>query len=431
MPNKNEPPDNKNVELVIENIFGNPPNWLVRWGIFAIFLFLLACIAVASFVRYPDKLVLDIEIVSESPPVEILSKISGTIDSIYITDKQYAKKGEIVLQFSSTTNPKDWDLLNRFFYDFESIRATKDYLSLKLPESLKLGELSSDYANLRQLFSEFQSYLRQYYVFKKINAIENEIVYTEKLNHSIKIQQKYYTDEVDLVEKDYTRSKKLQQDSLISEVDKEKSQARLLQELRQAENFTASRINNDIKVQQLYTQINELKEDRAKGILSRIFDIQQIIDQIEAKYQAWEAQFVYRSPVDGIVSFNKINSYNQFAKTDEILFVLIPDVQASLIAFGNLNLKSSGSLNVGQKVIIDIENYPTAQFGSIEGKVKDYSIIPNNGSYLVTISLPQVLKTSQGKVLPQRQRMKGVAAIYTQEYNLLQRIFHNLNKATG
>ncbi|MFZ1457892.1 MAG: hypothetical protein WAT46_17735 [Saprospiraceae bacterium] len=98
MPNT---PDTQQEEIfAIQNIFSKPPGWLVNWGITAAFLFLIVCLGIAAFVKYPDKLVMPAKLFTENPPVEIVSKLNAEIDSIYIKDKSSAKRGDVLLKIS-------------------------------------------------------------------------------------------------------------------------------------------------------------------------------------------------------------------------------------------------------------------------------------------------------------------------------------------
>ncbi len=89
-------------------------------------------------------------------------------------------------------------------------------------------------------------------------------------------------------------------------------------------------------------------------------------------------------------------------------------------------IKSSGTLKVGQKAIVNLENYPSNQYGTVNGIVKDISLLPNEENYRVEIELPEGLKTTYKKEIPIRPSLKANVSINTQEYSLLERIFQNI-----
>ena len=69
-------------------------------------------------------------------------------------------------------------------------------------------------------------------------------------------------------------------------------------------------------------------------------------------------------------------------------------------------------------------NYPSDEFGELNGTVKSISLIPNEeGNYLINVELPQDLKTTYGKKIAFRQEMKGTANIVTEDLRLIERFF--------
>jgi HlyD family secretion protein len=93
---------------------------------------------------------------------------------------------------------------------------------------------------------------------------------------------------------------------------------------------------------------------------------------------------------------------------------------------GLLPVSASGTLQIGQKAIIEIENYPSAQFGTLAGIVQDISLIPQDQKYRVKVRLPDGLKTSYQKVLPPSALLSAKVTIVTKEYSLLERLFQNI-----
>lgn len=413
--------------LAIENTFGKPPGWIVNWGITSGFVFLLVCLGIASFVKYPDKLMMQARVFSENPPIEFFSKMTGEISSILIENNSNVQKRQTILKIKSTLKEDDYEKLKQFIKKFEAIKHIPNYLRITIPNNLELGELTPSYTILMQNFKDLKHYLKQSAVFAKMRALENEIEQIRKLNLSLTKQELYYETDVSLTEKDFQRNLSLNKDGVIAEVDKEKSESKLLGEKRSLEAFKTQQINNKIRIQQLKTQINDLKSDRANGVSNRILTIRQLIDKIWGEFKEWEDSHIVKSPIDGTISFSKYWHENQIVKSNESLFTIIPNSEnQSFIARGNLPLRSSGNLKIGQSAIINLENYPSNQYGVLSGTVADVSSLPAEDAYQVTIKLPENLITSYGKEIPKQQNMKANISIQTQEYSLLERLFQNI-----
>lgn len=425
-------PDNlriiqKEEHFAIENIFGKPPGWIVNWGITSGFLFLLVCLGIASFVNYPDKLMLTANVFSENPPIEVLSKKTSRIISILADNNSDVEKEQIIIKLESTVSEKDIEHLEKFFLEFESVAHIPSYLSIKFPNKLNLGSFTPTYTRLMNSFDEFKYFLRQSAVFTKMIALNQEITQIQKLNQSLSKQESLYKSDVSLTEKDFKRNLELEKDGVIAEADKEKAESKLLGEQRNLEAFKTNQINNIVRIQQLKIQINDLKSERANGVSTRIFSIQQIINEIKGEIKEWEDFHVIRSPIIGTVTFTKYWNKNQSVQLGESLFTAIPKIEnQNFIARGNLPIRSSGNLKIGQHTLIELENYPSNQYGVLSGIVSDISNLPTEDYYIVTIKLPENLITSYGKTIPKKQNMKANMTIQTKEYSLLERLFQNI-----
>ncbi|HMU05235.1 MAG TPA: hypothetical protein PJ990_16495 [Saprospiraceae bacterium] len=75
---------------------------------------------------------------------------------------------------------------------------------------------------------------------------------------------------------------------------------------------------------------------------------------------------------------------------------------------------------------MDLESFPSTQYGVIQAKVADFSSIPNEDSYLVSLQLPTPFETTYKKVIPQNQNLTANVTIQTKEYSLLERLFQNV-----
>ncbi|MFZ1561291.1 MAG: hypothetical protein WAT37_15265 [Saprospiraceae bacterium] len=425
MPNT---PDTQKEEIfAIPNIFGKPPGWLVNWGITAAFLFLIVCLGIAAFVKYPDKLVMPAKLFTENPPVELISKVNAEIDSIYIKDKSPAKQGDVLLKFRSTVDEYDLDVLRSFFARISSIDYIPEYLNVDVPKGLNLGIMSTSYTSMVQQYEEFQLFLRQSAVFTKIKALGNEIEQIRQLNQSLTKQEGFYEKDVALTEKDFGRHTALREQGVIADVEKEKAESKILNEKRNLEAFKSQKLNNEVRIEQLKSQIADLMGDRSSGVSTRIFTIHQMKEKIINEIKEWEELHILKAPFDADISYTKYLSKNQFVKAGDIILTCVPHHTGnSYIAQGKLPLKAAGTLQVGQNAILELESYPSTQYGVVQAKVADFSAIPNEDSYLVGLTLPSPFITTYKKEIPQNQNLTANVTIQTKEYSLLERLFQNV-----
>ena len=115
-------------------------------------------------------------------------------------------------------------------------------------------------------------------------------------------------------------------------------------------------------------------------------------------------------------------------KRSEEVFSIVP-FQEDIIGQVLLPASGAGKVDVGNDVIIKLDNYPYIEFGSIKGKVKSISLVTKKlktETYLVIVSLPDGLTTNYGESLYFKYEIKGTAEIVVKKRRLIERLFDNL-----
>ena len=137
-----------------------------------------------------------------------------------------------------------------------------------------------------------------------------------------------------------------------------------------------------------------------------------------------ELKYILKAPTDGIITFTKIWSENQFVRENETVFTVIPEQPGEIIGKIDLPIKGSGKVKEGQEVNIKFDNYPYLEYGLVKGKIKTISLVPEEDHYFVEVDLINGLVTFYGKELEFNQEMPGDAEIITEKLSLLSRIMN-------
>ena len=70
--------------------------------------------------------------------------------------------------------------------------------------------------------------------------------------------------------------------------------------------------------------------------------------------------------------FSNYWNTNETVTQGDLLFTIIPIENSTFIAKLKTPATNSGKLKIGQKVNIKLENYPEAEFGTLQAKVITY-----------------------------------------------------------
>lgn len=158
----------------------------------------------------------------------------------------------------------------------------------------------------------------------------------------------------------------------------------------------------------------------------------QLLEQLRKSLKQWELNYLVISSTDGVASFQQFFGENQFVKVGEPILSILPRNKEQLVGRMSVPTTNSGKIIPGEKVLIKLDNYRFQEYGIIEGKVQNISLIPDDkGNYYVDVILPKGLKTSYNKTLVFDKELRGSAEIVTQDLRLIERFFYQIRKLLG
>jgi HlyD family secretion protein len=261
-----------------------------------------------------------------------------------------------------------------------------------------------------------------------INKKEYHKKYIFVLFKRINIQKEIVGEQHQLSGNSYIRDSLLNIKGIISNQDIEESQMQYLQSRLSLENSVASLENLQIQILQIREALLDIEQQYWENKNSLELDLNTSAIQLMNEIKTWEMAYVLASPINGKITFTNYWSENQNIVTGECVFTVVPAPTSGYFGKATLPINRSGKVKVGQKVNVYFANYPDVEFGSVKGRVKNISLIPVNGHYVVDIHLYDGLKTTYNKVLPFSQEMEARADIITEDIRLLERFFMPIKK---
>ena len=123
------------------------------------------------------------------------------------------------------------------------------------------------------------------------------------------------------------------------------------------------------------------------------------------------------------MSYNDVWQANQNVTSGDKVFSVVAEQPGNIIGKMKLPAQGSGKVKAGQRVNISLSGLPYLEFGFLSGRVDAVSLLPDEeGLYMVTVSLPQDLRTSYGHRIPFGGEMPGVAEVLTDDRSLTERL---------
>ena len=225
----------------------------------------------------------------------------------------------------------------------------------------------------------------------------------------------------------------LEAEGAASQKDIEEAETVLIQTKRKLDVITREDLDNKMKIKEYEVQIIDLESGREEDGNSKQLELDDNILTLKGEIEKWKRQYLIYAPMEGTVSFPKKLITNQFVKSGEELMTILPsEGVGEIIGIALLSPDGFGKVTDTSRVYIRLDAYPYKEFGSIETRVKNLPISPqNDGMYLIDLAIEseifenKIITTSSDSI-PFRQELEGTARVITQDRRILQRIFDEL-----
>ncbi len=408
----------------VQEILTRVPHWMIRWGNLLILVLVLLLLFLSWLIKYPDVIPAEAIVTTQIPPQKERARVTGKIESILVEDDQIVPEGTPLAILRNTANYQDVFTLKSIIDTISLNSKTFAFPIDDLPV-LFLGDIETSFAIFENSYSEYllNKELRPF----SNEALANQISLSElyRRQESLKSQKKISKTELDFKKKDFERQKELYDKGVISAQEYESKRVEYLQFERNYENTDVQLSQNKESISSATkasrgTEINQRKEE-----MNLYMKVLQSFNQLKKSIKDWELQFVLKSDMEGRVSFLNYRNENQTVNAGDVVFIIIPIEESSYIARIKAPSQNSGKIKVGQTANIRLENFPDNEFGTLKGKVKHISLLPDkDGLYLIDVELPEKLITTYNKEIPFKQEMRGVVEIITEDLRLIERFFY-------
>ncbi|MBN1986627.1 MAG: HlyD family efflux transporter periplasmic adaptor subunit [Prolixibacteraceae bacterium] len=415
----------------VQEIMGTPPEWIIRRGISIIFLVIFVLLGGSYFYKYPDIIKARVTILSENPPVSIVARADGKIDKLFIQDKQVVDSGTIL---GIIENPASYEDVYALINEMDSIlpffENTEKFNNLEFNQEYSLGQYHSFYSSFVNQLEEYQTFLKYNPNKQRIQSLEKQVLdyrnFFEKSREQIVVLREDY----ELSFNQFYRDSLLFAKKVMSDVELEKSKAAMLKQKYNYQNAMTNLASTQITMNQLQQQIAEQNMSIVETEKKMLATLKERFDNLVNQLKLWEQTFVLKTPISGTITFTNIWSENQFVSQGDIVFTVVPDESIKIVGRALIPVLGAGKVEKEQRVNIKLDNYPYMEYGLLEGKVKNISMVPvtteQGGYYTAEIELQNNLVTNYKRELPFNQEMQGTAEIITKDRRLIERLIQPL-----
>jgi len=421
---------NKTQQLLsedVQEIINYRPHWFIRRGNIIFLVIILFLFLLTFSIKYPDVIRASARLTALNAPKMLEAKTEGKLEKLLVKNGDNVSTGQLLAYIQSTGHHDEVITLRNWIAKIEPVIDTGEFgiiSSHSLPLLTNLGGLQPAYQEFQNTFKETLQILGGGYYQKKRNALQKDLQYLASLKNSATNQKQILQQDQLLQQKEYDAYEKLAKDKVIAPLELNQYKSKLLakdQGLQQTESqITNSEISSHNKRKEIL-DLEKTVQDQQQKFESSLFTLKSQIEE-------WVQHYVIISPENGRVEFISFLQQNQLLSSGQQLFFIQPP-KTDYYAEMKAGQAGFGKIKNGQKVILRLFGYPSAEFGYIEGKISYISNLPNErDSFIAKIDLPVGLTTSYKKSIYFRNNLSASAEVITDDRRLIDRLFGQLEQ---
>ncbi|WP_310556450.1 HlyD family efflux transporter periplasmic adaptor subunit [Flavobacterium sp.] len=417
-----------NSKIKYSEEFADTVNKFPRFN--SILLYSLLAIIIVSFtllaiIKSPEIIMGEAQVTALKPPIELIAQNSGKIILKEFASHKMMKKDDFLAVIENPANEEDVKKLKTILKQFQSNILELKTKDLSFAIGSQLGEIQEYYLNLINVLHTCEDAKEHPENDAKKMLLSKQIgKYNEMLQQRDDIK-KIKKSDILLVKNKLTEDSILFSKGLILKGEYEQTIRNYYRENENLKSYESKDIENKFSISDNKQNISILNLEKDENITHSEMKLITSFQQLFQAINSWESKYVFKVPQDGEVDMMQFITSYQFIKQGDPIFSVLPkdnQVVAQLV----VPLNGAGKIKIGQEVIIKLVSYPYQEFGKLVGKVKSTSLIPTENYYLITVDLPNGLKSDSNQELLFSKNMIGTAEIITEKRSLLSKMFNKI-----
>jgi len=418
----------------IVDIVDRMPMTFGRWVALSVVVFSLLLLLFGWIIKYPDTVTGHIRINSGSAPVKLVAAASGNIHLMGYKAQDEVRAGEYIAIIDNPAATDDVRKIEGLIRSFNP----NEKLSSEFPDKVSLGDLDLKYYSFLSALKSSRDYAKDNVYEKQKASLLDDIRWKKMLLEKSERLSTIDRQKLDISKKWFDKYASMNQSEILTyEYEVDNSKNAYLTAVQEEENLQKEITATQMQITDDQNRLSQLGVEQREKERQMQLDLLATYHDLRDNIKLWEQKYVLKAPFDGKVEFLKFLTENQFVQAGEEIFGIVPK-ETNIFGQVLLPTGGAGKVKLGSRVIIKLDNYPSIEYGSIEGTVGSISLLSEPQktaqsvieTYLLIVDLPKGLTTNYGETLDFRHEIGGTADIIVKERRLIQRLFDNLKYRT-
>ena len=407
----------------VQEIMGRPPGWLVRSGITVILAAVVLLLAGSHFVKFPDILEATVTINARNLPVQVKTRNTGRIDTLFVKDGDEVAQGKPLALVENPADYKDVAFLA------EHLRRVRCDTARITGRDLHLGPLQDSYSAFVQASDQLRFFTENDYAGTLIESRKEQITVLDRTLHNQEARLRISAGQLGIVHDRFAADSALYAGKFVAKITYQESEKAYLQQQMSHRSLISETDNIRLSLLQSRQAVAELEQSRSEQRNTLMLRLGMAREQLEARIRQWEQDYLLVSPIRGRVATTRYWQKNQHVTAGETVMTIVPTEKSEHVGTIILPQRGVGKVRPGQTVNVKLDDYPYLEFGFVQVPLAGISFVPFDGQgneklYMLEVNLPDTLRTQYGKEIPYRPEMTGIAEIITDDLSILDRILN-------
>ena len=406
----------------IEEIIGSPARWLTLHGPWMLALLIAALTVLAALYHYPTTVEGDLLLTTVDPPRQLKARQGIEIQRLLVSDGQAVEAGQTLMV--AKRGGAKWEHIQYLDDQLITIDSAdiEQLAELRIPPTLTLGELRGpvfSFQDRQELYRSLSAQRLEKYTSSELRDL---ILRSETQVRDLLAEEQLLRSAFDLAREQLEQENQLASNG-VQYTERINAAQRRVDRAEEAlqNNFSALR-STRFEIEMMHNQIDAYRSGRRGSVEQAAVQLTRAYEDLLEAVAKWSREYTTVSPVTGQVVLSPAVNEDSFVPEGGLLATVFPLDAGSTVGRLEVDVRGSGRIARGQRVIIDFPKWPALEYGSVTGAVTDIGLVPTEGKVPVVVTFPDGLITNKGFTIGAEPYLQGNATIVIDKRPLIRRL---------
>lgn len=403
-----------------------PPNWLLKSGMWLFIIIILGLLLFSLFIKYPFELNGKFVVYSHKPSIYVTTPNEGLIGEVLVKDGQNVNSGHVLAVLVSTTSYQRVIQLETILNKCSSLIMDSTFTqSISVEHFIdSLGSLENEYQLFLKAWNDFVFFKNNNNYNQQLDALNQKITIKEKLLEVITDQKKYYKDVLDNGRWIHATDSMLYKKDGVSKLELINSKNEFLSIKISEREYEQKLLQIQSDISDYQNEIENTKFRMLEDSFSISNDLIESMQLLREAITSWKESYCLIANYSGKVEF--LTNVHPFLPVQNKAAVFAISSKNPLSSYEGelvMSVIGAGKLRIGDKVVIKLDDFPYHDYGVLYGKIKHIPNIPIDGNYHIKVEISSMI-TSNNLAIPEKPILFGSGEVVISDVSLFEHFFN-------